>query len=723
MISQRGTQPIMFKRYTVLLMLVMLFIAPVAAIGQADVPKAGTEILWDRWGVPHIFAPDNESLFYAFGWAQAQNHGDLILKLYGQARGRAAEYWGETYLESDQLVRTLNIPQQGVDGYNDLPDTFKAYADAFAQGFTAYAEANPDSIGDEWEVVLPITAADILAHGARVLRYVFVARTGINYVMGWGDTSSDGSNGWAIAPSRSKSGNTMLVANPHQPWSDLGLWMEAHLVSPNVNLYGAALVGSPVLGIGFNDYLGWTHTVNTHDGWDLYQLTLSDDGSGYVYDGEERAFETRGETIKVRQDDGTLEDVPLTILSSVHGPVLAERDDGTALALRVVGENSYLAALQWWEMGTAQNLTEFEDALRPLRIPMFTVIYADREGNIMHLFNEQVPVRSEGDWAFWNNTTPIDSSHPAIIPGDSSAYVWTEYHPYEDLPRVVNPESGWVQNANEPPWTATLPLALDLTDYPAYMLPPAFVWPRPQVSMRMLNEDDSITFDELVDYKQSTFMELTNWCLDELIGLAQESDDELIQRAGDVLANWDRQANADSVGAVLFAAWASDYIGPRGFEAFTTAWDINDPLNTPSGIADPDGALDSLKKVARQLDALRALGGGIDVAYGDVFRLRYGEYDLPANGAEDLLGTFSVLTFEQDTDLRFYPVHGDSYIAVVEFTDPVRAKVLLTYGNATQPGSAHVGDQLELFSRKELRDAWLTREEIEANLEARTVFE
>lgn len=515
----------------------------------------------------------------------------------------------------------------------------------------------------------------------------------------------------------------MLVANPHQPWSDLGLWMEAHLVSPNVNLYGAALVGSPVLGIGFNDYLGWTHTVNTHDGWDLYQLTLSDDGSGYVYDGEERAFETRGETIKVRQDDGTLEDVPLTILSSVHGPVLAERDDGTALALRVVGENSYLAALQWWEMGTAQNLTEFEDALRPLRIPMFTVIYADREGNIMHLFNEQVPVRSEGDWAFWNNTTPIDSSHPAIIPGDSSAYVWTEYHPYEDLPRVVNPESGWVQNANEPPWTATLPLALDLTDYPAYMLPPAFVWPRPQVSMRMLNEDDSITFDELVDYKQSTFMELTNWCLDELIGLAQESDDELIQRAGDVLANWDRQANADSVGAVLFAAWASDYIGPRGFEAFTTAWDINDPLNTPSGIADPDGALDSLKKVARQLDALRALGGGIDVAYGDVFRLRYGEYDLPANGAEDLLGTFSVLTFEQDTDLRFYPVHGDSYIAVVEFADPVRAKVLLTYGNATQPGSAHVGDQLELFSRKELRDAWLTREEIEANLEARTVFE
>ena len=282
----------------------------------------------------------------------------------------------------------------------------------------------------------------------------------------------------------------MLVANPHQPWSDLGLWIEAQLVSPDVNIYGAALVGSPVLGIGFNPYLGWTHTVNTHDGWDLYQLQLSEDGKSYLFDGEERPLEARQETIQVLNDDGSLEAIPFTILSSVHGPVLSIKDDGTALALRVVGENSTEAAVEWWEMGKAHNLAEFEDALRPLRIPMFTVIYADRDGNIMHLFNEQVPVRSEGDWAFWNNTTRIDESNPAIIPGDSSKYVWTQYHPYEDLPRVVNPDSGWVQNANEPPWTATLPPPLDPADYPAYMLPPPYIWPRPQSSMRMLMADN-----------------------------------------------------------------------------------------------------------------------------------------------------------------------------------------------------------------------------------------
>lgn len=714
----------MFRRSSVwiLLIAVCALFSPVQ-VGSQDVAfPQQPEILWDTWGVPHIYSPDNEGLFYAFGWAQAQNHGDLILKLYGQARGRAAEYWGSEFIESDMLVRTLGIPQQAIDGYDALDAEFKTYMDAFAKGLNDYITENPEKIGEDWKVVLPVTAMDVIGHGIRVLRYTFVAQAGIDYALEQGRPAVNGSNGWAIAPSRSASGNAMLVANPHQPWQDLGLWIEAQLTAPNVNVYGAALVGNPVLGIGFNEYLGWTHTVNTHDGWDLYQLTVSEDGMSYVYDGAERPFEVREETVRVKQEDGTVEDVPLTIMNAVQGPVLSMRDDGTALALRVVGENSFGASQEWWEMGKATNLQEFEEALRPLRIPMFTVIYADREGNIMHLFNEQVPVREEGDWAFWNNTTRIDESNPAIIPGDSSKYVWTAYHPYEDLPRVVNPESGWVQNANEPPWTATLPMPFSQDDFPAYMLPPPYTWPRPVSSLRMLSEDSSITFEELIGYKQSTFLELTNWCLDDLLVVAAGSDDELVQRAGGILAAWDRQANADSVGAVLFAAWANDYITPLGFAAFETAWDVNDPLNTPRGLADPEAAVASLKKVSQQLEAFKLFGGGIDVPYGDIFRLRYGDYDLPANGAPDLLGSFQVLTFVQDSDQRFYPVQGDSYIAIVEFSDPVQAKVLLTYGNSTQPDSAHNGDQLELFSRKELRDAWLTRDEIEAHLEERVVL-
>ncbi len=717
----------LFTRKTRFLLglLLLLFIVPAVSIAQ-DTPTS-TEILWDTWGVPHIYAPDNDGLFYGLGWAQAQNHGDLILELYGQARGRAAEYWGEDYLADDQLTRTLGVAQDAEAQYAALSDEWRGYLESFVAGINDYAAEHADQIVDDREAVLPIVPTDIIAHGIRVLRWTFTAGRGVAAASQWADNQINlsGSNAWAIAPSRSANGNAMLVANPHQPWSGAGLWIEAHLVAPGVNVYGAALVGGPTLGIAFNEHLGWTHTVNTHDGWDLYELTVSDDGSTYLYDGEQVAFETSDETILVKQADGTLMETPITVRRSVHGPILAQREDGSAIAIRAVGANSFAAAQEWWEMGLAQNFEEFQAAVSNVRIPMFTMMYADQDGNIMHLFNEIVPRRSEGDWDFWNNTTLLDTSNPAILPGDTSTYVWDEadHLSFDELPKLINPTSGWLQNANEPPWTTTYPYEIDAADYPAYISPAPYVWPRPITSMRLLYDDESITFDELVEYKHSTFIELTNWVLDDLIAAARESDSEVVLQAADVLAGWDRQANADSVGAVLFVAWANAYISPNGFASFSTPWDYNDPLNTPRGLADPEAAVAALEEVADGLESLRVLGAGMDVPYGDVFRLRFGDVDLPANGAEDLLGSFRTLTFAQDTDLRFRPTQGDSYIAVIEFSDPIRAQVLLSYGNSTQPGSPHMGDQLALFAEKELREAWLTREQIEANLENQVVFE
>lgn len=716
--------------------LLTVMAALVIAISAQAQETPPTEILWDTWGVPHIFAPDNEGVFYAFGWAQMHNHGDLILQLYGEARGRAAEYWGGSFIDNDRFVHTVNIPEQARQGYEGLTDEFQSYVDAFVRGINDYAAANPDLLDDTYEVVLPVESTDIVAHGIRTLKYLFVANSWRGAANTWTATSGAslpesapqpeiGSNAWAVGPSRSASGNAMLVANPHQPWSDWGLWIEAHLVSPDVDAYGAALLGSPVLGIAFNQHLGWSHTVNTHDGWDVYELTL--DGDGYLFDGETRAFDVRETSFMVKREDGTVDEIPLTVRESVHGPVMRERPDGKALALRVVGDDdwsrSFAAAEQWWEMAQATNFDEFEAALRDIRIPMFTVIYADKDGNIFYLFNELVPVRDSGDWAFWSNNSLVAQGDPAVIPGESSAYLWTGYHPYDDLPKLLNPESGWVQNANEPPWTATLPPPFAVDDFPAYMLPEPYVWPRPITSMRLLAEDESITYDELLAYKHSTYAELARLVLDDLVAAAQQSDNELIQRAAEVLAAWDGNTDADSVGAVLFTLWAFEHLGFDGFDKFAVPWSIDDPLNTLTGLADPEAAVADLLGAARQLQALSLLGGGIDVPYGDVFRLRWGDVDLPANGSFDLLGTFRIVTFDQDSDLRFRPVHGDSYIAVVEFGEPLRAQVLLSYGNATQAHSPHVGDQLALFAEKQLRDAWLSRDDIEANLARREVFE
>lgn len=682
------------------LLLSFVFVLLVGTFSPAAVQQS-TEILWDTYGVPHIFAKDASSLSRAFGWAQMQSHGDLLLRLYGQARGRAAEYWGQKYLQSDQWVQTMAIPERAQEWYKAQSPAFRSYLDAFAAGINAYAQEHADLIDDEVKAVLPVDAVDVLAHNQRVLNFTFVVDP--ESVANIKDNRKPiGSNAWAIAPAHSATGNAMLLANPHLPWSDLFLWYEAQLTAPGIDAYGATLVGLPVLEIAFNNFLGWSHTVNTHDGWDAYDLKLA--AGGYRLDGKIRAFETEKKILKVKQDNGTLRSEPLVVRRSIHGPVVAEKD-GKAVALRVVGLNQPGALEQWWDMARATKLTEFEAALKRLQIPMFTVMYADREGHIMHLFNGQVPVRSQGDFKYW----------ASMIPGDTSTTLWTETHPYQDLPRVLDPASGWLQNANDPPWTTTFPLALDPDDYPPYMAPRGPMNFRAQRSAQMLSEDEQLSFQEIVKYKHSTFMELADRLLDDLIPAARQGSSRA-RRAANVLNVWDRQADADSRGAVLFAFWAEAIDFDN---LFANPWSDRSPLTTPDGLADPAGAVAALEVAAAKVEATY---GALDVAWGDVFQLHSGGVNLPANGAEDPLGVFRSLWFAPTKDSHFTSQGGDSYTAVIEFSNPVRAMALTSYGNATQPGSPARDEQLKLFARKELRPVWRSRKEIAAHLASRQEF-
>ncbi|WP_348234229.1 acylase [Trichocoleus sp. DQ-U1] len=665
-----------------------------------SLPAASTEILWDTYGVPHIYGKDAGSAFRAFGWAQMQSHGNLLLRLYGQARGRSAEYWGEEYLESDKWVQTMGIPERASKWYESQSPAFRSYLDAFAAGINAYAKEHPELIDDEVKAVLPIQPVDILAHEQRVMNFTFIVNPQI--VQSLADNKSMGSNAWAIAPKHSASGNAMLLANPHLPWSDLFVWYEAQITAPGIDAYGATLVGLPVLAIAFNNNLGWTHTVNTHDGWDAYELELKD--GGYRFDGKVQAFETEKKILKVKQHDGTLRSESLVVQRSLHGPVVAGKE-GKAVALRVVGLEQPGALEQWYSMARATKLPEFEAALKRLQIPMFTVMYADREGHIMHLFNGQVPIRTSGNFEYWEG----------IIRGDTSKTLWTKTHPYRDLPRVIDPPSGWLQNTNDPPWATTFPVALNPADFPPYMAP-HFMHFRAQRSARMLDEDKQISFEEMIQYKHSTRMELADRFLDDLIPAARQYGDKLARRAADVLQAWDRNADADSRGGVLFYLWVEEM---EFDNAFSTPWNENSPRTTPDGLADPQSAVKVLSTAAAKVEeAYKTL----DVPWGEVFRLRSEGVDLPANGGSGDLGIFRVVDFAPRQDGRFQAVGGDSYIAAVEFSNPVKAMALISYGNATQPRSLHINDQLPLFARKQLRSVWRSRQDIVAHLDERKVF-
>ena len=676
-----------------------VFSAEAPLLPSGDAAQSQSEILWDRWGVPHIFAPDLEQAMYAFGWAQMQSHGDLVLRLYGQARGRGAEYWGAEYVDVDRWVRTMGVPGRAAAWEKQqTPEAARALK-AFADGINAYATQHPDRLDSSVRVVLPVTVSDLLAHVQRVVHFAFVANPQSlePQMRRWADA---GSNTWAVSPKRSASGRALLLVNPHLPWTDFFTWYEVQFTSPAFSAYGAALVGMPFPGIAFNDRLGWSHTNNTIDGADLYELLLT--GDGYRWEGGVRPFIRRTETLKIRQPDGSTKDDAFTILESVHGPVV-RAVAGKALALRVAGVDQPGILDQYLKMTRARTLAEFEAALRPLQMPFFTVMYADRDGHIMHLFGGRTPVRPAGDYQ-WSG----------IVPGTAANTLWTSTHPYDELPRVADPVSGWLQNANDPPWTTTFPLAIDPNKFPRYLAPRSMSF-RAQRSAELIEADSSITLDEFGQYKHSTRMALADRLLDDLIPPAKAAGG-LAAEAAAVLEAWDRNADADSKGAVLFEAWFR--LLARAGNVFATPWNETSPRTTPDGLRDPAAAVQALVQATAQV---RKTHGSADVAWGQVYRLRVGGKDLPANGGPSDLGIFRVVGFSEDKDGKMRAAGGDSYVAIVEFSQSVRARSLISYGNASQRGSAHSGDQIELFAKKQLKPVWLERAEIERNLERREV--
>ena len=675
-------------------LLISLFTISIVSFSCSQSENTQTQIAWDTWGVPHITSDNLEELFYAQGWAQMHNHANLILELYGSSRGNGAEYWGESKLQNDILIHTLGFSELADEWEKILDSETNIIITSFIKGMNAYAEAFPESIDDKYKVVLPLTVKDLNMHQMYVVFTRFIAGGDLGRAQRWPDM---GSNALAIAPKRTTSGNAMLVQNPHLPWQKEFLFFELHLNFDGKSLYGSTLVGFPGIAIGFNENLGWTHTNNTIDNSDIYELEMRD--GAYVLDGDLKEFETSSKTIKVKQDDGTMVDQNIPLMKTVHGPVVNKTGD-KIIALRMVGQDRSNMVLQWWRMINSTSFDEFENALKMAEIPFWNVMYADKNGNIFYLFNGLVPKRNSGDWDYWNR----------IIPGGKSNDIWTEVHHYADLPKVKNPEGGWLQNANDPPWTSTIPMTLDANDFPAYMAP-QFMAFRPQRAARMMMEDEFISFDELVEYKLSTHLEFADRILDDLFAAIDESDSEKAKEAKVILENWDRKADVDSKGMVLFYNWARKFNVWRQSN-YVLQWDNKNPETTPDGLADPVRAVYLLEVAAKEVETKF---GRLDIPWGDYYRIKYNGKDLPANGIDGSVGVFRVASPGGADENHMYVGAGDSWVGVIEFGDEVHAKVLLSYGNATQARSPHNGDQLELFSRKELRDAWFTKAEIEAN--------
>jgi acyl-homoserine-lactone acylase len=699
------------------------------------------EIVWDTYGVPHVFAKNVTGLFWGFGYAQMQGHGDLLLRLYGESRGRAAEYWGAKYAPLDRYLAAMGQWERAQDWYRQQTPAWRANFDAFAAGINAYGKEHPEKLADEVKAVLPVSGVDVVAHWERVMEFQYIASmaraTGRGgppaaaVELGDNELPADvqvakleqldeleqdagGSNAWAIAPAKTVDGHAMLLANPHLDWPpSYQTYFEAQLNAPGIAMYGATQVGLPVLRFCFNEDHALTNTVNATTASTTYKLTLAklpDGSDGYMLDGKVKAFDKGSKTIKVKQDGGSLKDEVVQTRDSVFGPVFA-RADGTTIAIHAAGLDRPFGAQEYWDLDNAHGLTEFVAALKRLQIPMFNILYADKDGHILAQYNAMVPVRTHGDFAYWSG----------MVPGDTSENLWTKLHPYEDLPRTLDPPAGWVQNTNNYPWTNTALPILDPAKFPPYMSPAGGMTFRSEQSMLLLGNSPKLTFDDFVKLKMTTRSLMADRLLPELLAAAATSTSPQVQKAVAVLTAWNHYYDNDSRGALLFETWAAKFAGPAFSQSanYKNPFTLSDPLNTPNGLKDPAAAVAMLEAAAKDTVAKY---GSIDRPWGEVNRFHLGDVNLPGNGGHGNTGSFRTINWTALKDGERNPLHGETYISMVEFSKPMKAMGIVTYGESSQPGSKHNGDELQLLSNKQLRPLWMTRAEVEQHVEERQSF-
>jgi acyl-homoserine-lactone acylase len=578
-------------------LLFALFVGAAARPDGAIVPTQGTEILWDTWGISHIFAPDRPSLFFAYGYAQMEAHSELLLRLYAQARGRGAEIYGAQYLDTDKWVRTNGIPDRAREWAKRQSPEFGPLIVSFAAGLNAWAAEHAADLSAEAKAVLPVTVEDVYAHCLRVIHYDWIISPAkLDARLRRADADVHGSNEWAIGPSYSVSGHAMLMSNSHLEWGDVHTYFEVQLTAPGVTSYGAVWVGFPVLRQCFNDVLGWTQTTNSPDEADLYRLTLKD--GGYVLDGAVKPFEVTKETIKIKGEDGTVREEPLVIRRTVHGPVVAERN-GVTIAMRVAAIDRPRLFEQFWRMGLAHNVDEWQAAMQMQQLPLFNTAYADRDGHIAYVYNSTLPVHPAGDYRYWNG----------VVPGDRSDLISSEIVPYDRIPKVIDPPTGWVQNSNDMPWTSVYPPVLDSTHFAPGFAAPAGITPRAQRGTRYLSSftGRKMTFADLKAGKLSTHMEMADAFANDLVAIARRQGTDRAKRAADLLASWNHEAEGTNEGMLLFYKFMTE-AGPAftNIGGFAIPTDDRRPHETPRGFLDP----------ARAAAALDHVVGEIETEYG-----------------------------------------------------------------------------------------------------------
>lgn len=688
----------------------------VAAQAPSPAPDLArqVEVVRTTHGVPHIRAQNLEAAYYALGYVQLEDYGARVAMGLLRARGEMGKWFGRDSMESDFAAQREYA--LAVENYARLEQPTRDAYEGFAAGVNRYIELHPQEFPAGFRPTF--TGYDVAARDITSASFAaanrFLARVAPNTFRRGGpraqpaepsnegvDAIEEGSNAWAFAPSRTKSGRAILLRNPHLAWTS-GYYEGAMTVPGVMDFYGDFRIGGPfgVIG-GFNKDLGWATTNNAPDLDEIYALDVDPSKPDYyVFDGTSLPLERQLTTVTYKNGNGYSTETRESWRTPL-GPVIW-RDGGKIYVLRAAEEGDYRGGEQFLHMMRATSLAEWKDAMRMRSRFNSNFTYADRAGNIYYVWNASIP------------SLPHPSGGDTLaIPAHGTSDVWTRYVSFDSLPQLLNPKGGYVQNSNDPPYHTNLRQVLDRSKYPANFPEPR-VGLRTQMALTLIDPQKKLSLEDVIALKHSYRMLLADRVKDDLIAAVRAaSPSPEVASAADMLAKWENAAGPTSRGAVLFENWWRLYTqGSNPESLYAEPWSVEKPASTPRGLKD---AARAARAFAQAVAETTRQYGDPGISWGDVHRVRMGKVDVPVGGCSGLLGCFRVLNFANTPDGKRQAIGGDGWVLAIEFGREVpRAYSVLAYGESSREDSPYHSDQAEMFAKGEMKRVAFTRADVDA---------
>ncbi len=710
----------------------------------------------DDWGVPHIHGPTDADAIFGLMYAQAEDDFNRIEVNFLNSQGRLAEAEGEDEILTDLRMKLFIDPEEMKALYGESPQWLKDLMDGWADGLNYFLLTHPEvtprvlthfepwmaltfsegSIGGDIERV-NLGQLSLFYNDDPVGKLATHQEPGTGEVMAAtpepleaeairaGSPPADpvlaelfaeelepsGSNGIAIGPQNTVNGNALLLINPH---TSFFFRHEAHVSSDEgLNAYGALTWGQFFIYQGFNETAGWMHTSSSADNIDefLETIVVRDDGLYYLFGDEERPVETREVTVPFKTAGGMSEKT-YTVYRTHHGPIVREVD-GKWVASAIM-EEPLSALIQSYTRTKATNLSEYVDIMGLHTNSSNNTLFADAEGNFAYFHSNFVPVRSTN----FDYGRPVDGSNPSTD--------WQGVHSFEESPNVVNPSVGWTYCTNNWPYTSAGMASPQQSDYPDYM-DTGSENARGIHAIRVLEGKTDFTLDGLLEAAFDSYLPAFETLIPAVVrayDAAPDSNPLKAELAGqaEALRGWDFRWGVESVPTSLAVFLNETLPRVEGFDR-PQGMSVVDYVTTN---APPELVLNALAAASNRLEEDF---GTWETPWGEINRFQRLTGDIvqpfnddgpsiPVGFTSSRFGSLASFGARRYPGTkRFYGTSGNSFVAVVEFGDRVKARAVTAGGLNSVPGSPHFNDQAERYATGNLRDVYFYPDQLEGHIE------